>query len=188
MISSRSSPLLRTTPAAMNAIASSCCGVGGQAFGDFAQRFVRKNPASRTIVFHRSRFAPRGEQLRRESLCGLQSIESFEASPCVLRLGAEQCGVFELARFFFQPLESPVRDQCAAQIRVQRHEVTNIVRRVVELFIAQRSSGPIGARMALRKRVSQTFRDQIAVTDLRWMTEKGGRELGIENRPGDVHR
>ena len=125
--------------------------------------------------------APGRERPRQTEAGVVESLQAFQPLPGAIRIHGGLQRPAQRREFLVEPGEAAEPIQGFEQAIAQRQQVAHVVERIFDLFIRQRSLGPVRTRVRLGEFHFEQTAGEFAVADLRRQAGECRGDLGVED-------
>ena len=109
-------------------------------------------------------------------------IDAFDLAERLVAIGAIVRFVSQRAQLVEHPVHAAQLTQAAHHLGIGDDQVLDVIDRVLDLFVGQRATRPVGQRLGLGQRDAAKRLNKRAIRNLLALAQKGGGHLRIENR------
>ena len=152
---------------------------------DLVQRLVPEHAVSRNVAALRLGFAPGRDRAQNGQLTRFPEPR-LEPEPGIRRIEAVGRRVGERRHFLRQPALPSVAFEPGGDLLVDDAEMGDVGNRVVVHLAGQGTARPVGETLRLVDRGARQLRDQFLVSHLIAEAANHRRDLGVEDRRGDM--
>ena len=154
----------------------------GIALNERKQRVIGHDPLARDVTALGAVLAPGGELARDAQLVTAARIDAFDLAERLVAIGAIVRLVSQRAQLVEHPVHAAQLAQTAHHLGIGDDQVLDVIDRVLDLFVGQRATRPVGQRLGLGQRDAAKRLHERAVGNLLAFAQKGGGHLRVKNR------
>ena len=154
----------------------------GVALDERQQRIVGHDPLARDVAPLSAVLTPGGKLARDTQLMAAARVDALDLAECLMAVGAVVRLVCQRAQLIEHPIHTAQLAQAAHHLGIGNDQILDVIDRILNLFIGQRTARPIGQRLGLGQRDAAKRLHERAVRNLLALAQKGGGDLRVKNR------
>ncbi len=124
--------------------------------------------------------APGCDFPQHSQLAAPKASSSLDPTPEILHVGLRSNPGGESSQFLLHPGGSAGRLEFRPQPVAHREQVSDVVERVVDLFLTERPAGPVGIGLGAAQGIARQACNEAAVANAVAVAEERGGDLGVE--------